>query len=222
MYVSLLMQTICPINFSFQLLLDGNVRVAHPDGIVKVYPLERLTRLYDGIEQLEDEIWEDDESDSHESYPYSELEPVWLMDDDGHWKPTSENDNNDWEEMDDDDEDDQPEDDEEDDAMNVDPPGWYIKTRDVPETKDNADVVTVTGNPPVPSDELQGVQSADNFSVEASEGNELFWKRFDVLSSTPHDHAFYSSPHAQPSKSFLGRLNKEYRALASSLPGEVH
>ena len=45
------------------------------------------------------------------------------------------------------------------------------------------------------------------------------WKRFDVLPSAPPDHAFYGTPPAQPSRSFLARLSKEYRVLSSSLPG---
>lgn len=48
------------------------------------------------------------------------------------------------------------------------------------------------------------------------------WKRFDILSSAPADHAFYSEPPAQPGKSFMTRLNREYRALANSLPGVCH
>lgn len=45
------------------------------------------------------------------------------------------------------------------------------------------------------------------------------WKRFDVLASAPVDHAFYSSTPAAPSRAFLSRINREYRALADSLPG---
>lgn len=194
--------------------------MTHPDGIVKVYPLERLTRLYDGIEQLEDEIWEDDASDSHEPYPYPELEPVWLMDDDGHWKPALDNDN-DWEEMDEDDEENQIEDQEDDQAMNIDPPGWYIKTRDVSETQDNVDAMTVVDASLVDSDDAQRARSRSPEKFGVSEDEESSWTRFDILSFAPRDHAFYLSPHAQPSKSFLGRLTKEYRALASSLPGEI-
>ncbi|KAL4268073.1 UBC core domain-containing protein [Pleurotus pulmonarius] len=47
------------------------------------------------------------------------------------------------------------------------------------------------------------------------------WKRFEILSSTPRDHAFYSSSPAQPSKSFLGRLQREYKILMSSLPDTI-
>ncbi|KAF8990781.1 hypothetical protein BDZ89DRAFT_1086942 [Hymenopellis radicata] len=43
---------------------------------------------------------------------------------------------------------------------------------------------------------------------------DLPWKRFDILSSCPVDHAYYASPPAQPSK-------KEYRILTSSLPDNI-
>jgi ubiquitin-conjugating enzyme E2 O len=55
--------------------------------------------------------------------------------------------------------------------------------------------------------------------VEKSEPAEVPWKRFDILPAAPGDHAFYSEQPAQPGKSFMARLNREYRALASSLPG---
>lgn len=40
-----------------QLFLDGAVLVLHPNGLKARYSLDRLTRLYDGIDQLEDEAW---------------------------------------------------------------------------------------------------------------------------------------------------------------------
>ena len=45
------------------------------------------------------------------------------------------------------------------------------------------------------------------------------WKKFTFLPSAPPDHAFFDTPVAQPSKTFMTRLNKEYRVLGSSLPG---
>jgi ubiquitin-conjugating enzyme E2 O len=46
------------------------------------------------------------------------------------------------------------------------------------------------------------------------------WHRFEILPSAPMDHAYFAtkSSSAQPPKSFLTRLSKEYRVLASSLP----
>ncbi|KAG9099714.1 hypothetical protein FS749_000576 [Ceratobasidium sp. UAMH 11750] len=49
------------------------------------------------------------------------------------------------------------------------------------------------------------------------------WHRFEILPSAPLDHAYYAtkSSSAQPPKSFLTRLAKEYRVLASSLPNTI-
>ena len=46
-----------------QLNLDGTVRVTHPDFSDCVYPLHRLTRLYDGLEQLENDLMSVSEED---------------------------------------------------------------------------------------------------------------------------------------------------------------
>ena len=45
------------------------------------------------------------------------------------------------------------------------------------------------------------------------------WRKFAFSPSVPPDHAFFDTPVAQPSKTFMTRLNKEYRVLESSLPG---
>jgi len=52
-----------------------------------------------------------------------------------------------------------------------------------------------------------------------SDNDDRYWKRFDVLPSAPTDHAFYDKPVAQPSRAFMARLHKEYRALSTGLPG---
>ncbi|CAK5280472.1 unnamed protein product [Mycena citricolor] len=38
--------------------LDGTVQIVHPNGTARAYPLHRLTKLYDGIDQLEDDMWD--------------------------------------------------------------------------------------------------------------------------------------------------------------------
>lgn len=163
---------------------------------MKIYPLERLTKLYDGIEQIEDDLWGDDPLDTHGSYAKDEDE-VWSMDENGMWQPEA--DGNEWEELDDDAimEDD----------MDVDTVGWADEA--IPDG-------TTTPSSPIPHDPAP-------LSMPISMGDdtkeELSWKRFDILPCTPHDHAYFSSMPSQPSKSFLGRLTKEYRVLSTSLPG---
>ncbi|QRW11976.1 ubiquitin-conjugating enzyme [Ceratobasidium sp. AG-Ba] len=49
------------------------------------------------------------------------------------------------------------------------------------------------------------------------------WHRFEILPTAPADHAYYAtkSSSAQPPKTFLTRLSKEYKVLASSLPNTI-
>jgi len=54
----------------------------------------------------------------------------------------------------------------------------------------------------------------------SQEDEESHWQRFAILSQAPVDHAFYSSKPAQTTKAFMTRLNKEYRVLKSTLPGQ--
>ena len=65
--------------------------------------------------------------------------------------------------------------------------------------------------------------SSERFaSVGTDEGDcdENPWRPFKIVASVPEDHAFYTSRSAQPSKSFLSRLRKEYTVLDNSLPGQ--
>ncbi|KAG8834341.1 hypothetical protein FRC17_009109 [Serendipita sp. 399] len=58
-------------------------------------------------------------------------------------------------------------------------------------------------------------------AVDQEEESGVQWNRFEVLPQAPVDHAFYSVEPVQPSKSFMARLAKEYRALESSLPDSI-
>lgn len=192
--------------------------MTHPNSTVSVYPLEQLTKLYDGIEQLEDDAWDDEMSEVGDSAGEND-DGVWLKDDKGVWRyHLHEIDADEWEETDDDDD---GEDD--DDLMDVDDDAEYTNEfMDIsPPESSHPDTP-----PPLPesatslASSIVDTKSDVLATVDNQEDSETdVWKRFDVLASAPHDHAFYSSTPAQPSKAFLSRLNKEYRVLASSLPG---
>lgn len=225
------------LTYGVQLNLDGAIEVTHPDLTVQNYPLNRLTKLYDGIEQLED-MW-DDASEGHDSYDDSEG-PVWTMDEDGVWQPETGS-GDEWEEY----EEDEDQGDEEGDlfAMQVDSPGWgddpmapldivprLSPPSSAPESNSRSDTPRaeiLTSPSPLPSLAVDRLPSpdvpkdADETALDdlSSDDPELPWKRFDILSSAPVDHAYYSSPPAQPSRAFLTRLAREYRVLSSSLPG---
>lgn len=195
--------------------MDGTVEVTHPDSTTKTYPLERLTRLYDGIEQLEEEAWADDASEGHDSGS-----EVWAMDEDGKWQPDESNDP-DWED----------EDEVYNDAHST--MDWsYDEDKSASARQDSLPTIPPTSLPVVPlkSDSIDMTvakedQKSEHVRVDAGSSkfkagdDEENWKRFDVLASAPVDHAFYSSTPATPSRAFISRINREYRALADSLPG---
>ncbi|KAK2461639.1 hypothetical protein APHAL10511_006102 [Amanita phalloides] len=193
--------------------LDGTVEVTHPDSTVTSYPLERLTRLYDGIEQLEDQVWGEDTSEGADT----ENEEIWEMDEDGTWRQDESNDP-DWEDEDEGCDDER-------DAMD-----WTGEDKSAPKQDNTLEVLlpilpVETESNPMDMDITNEGLKSKHAGIETStarfkiNGNEENWKRFDVLSSAPVDHAFYSSAPSVPTKAFLSRLNREYRALANSLPG---
>lgn len=237
--------------FSHQLRLDGSVEVTFPNGLTAIFPLQRLTRLYDTMEQLED-LWGDEMQGEAEEGRHSHEEEYWAMDEDGNWQQGTGEDDDDWEE----------EEEEGDEDMAVDEEGWdlgpeaetpavdatlnsnswwpgFLSTtqndsaqdengqRDPPSTTsstspakdlqvileetDAVDLAAVNGVPDVPQPS----------HIPDTEAEDSPWKRFEVLSEAPHDHAFYSSVPSQPSRQFLARLQKEYRALTNSLPGKA-
>ncbi|PFH54811.1 hypothetical protein AMATHDRAFT_38056 [Amanita thiersii Skay4041] len=207
--------------------LDGTVEVTHPDLTVKTYPLNRLTRLYDGIEQLEDQAWADESSNGHASY-LEEDEEIWALNEDGTWEQDHSNDPE-W--IDEDGADAQ-------DNMDIvncsrnnernltsSEPGVSLcpKISAPPpvETRSSSMDATITSTDAQMLDEHESQMDAGEASHILAHGNEESWKRFDILASAPPDHAFFSSTPATPSKVFLNRLYKEYRALASSLPESI-
>jgi len=209
------------------LRMDGMVEVRHPNSEVEVYPLQRLTKLYDSIDQFEEEDW-DDMSEDHESY--EEEGPIWTRDENGEWTLHEHaDDDDDWE-------------DDEDGAMDVDgslegdepiPPLVPIDTdsadmavdtpmrQATPSLSDSSPVPagSSVNSPLLPPADSHANGSA-NATVNLNDDDEV-WQRFAILPSAPPDHAFYGTPTAQPSKAFHPRLNKEYRALTSSLPESI-
>ncbi|KAI0068302.1 hypothetical protein BV25DRAFT_1911299 [Artomyces pyxidatus] len=226
-----------------ELRLDGNVEVTLPNGTVSVFPLERLTRLYDTLEQLED-LWGDEMSAQDEGEDETANdEEVWAMDEDGHWQAQPDGaDGDEWEETDDDgqsfiDMDDGEGDGEAGEHLkegNGVQGGWWdqiLSTSDKPQVdqQDPADVSQVpsstlrSSSPDVPKDAMEKDEEPDDIEEidEKVDDSDSPWKRFDLLPEAPHDHAFYSSASSRPSRNFLSRLQKEYRALASSLPDSI-
>ena len=183
--------------------------MTHPNSTTSVYPLERLTKLYDGFDQLEDDGWDDLEGGEEDND-----EGVWLKNDQGIWQYRLHNaDDDDWEEMDD-------SEDEETQAEEI----FSMDVDEVPSLESSM-ATSIATFPSVvfqTQDEDTEPDTSPDLEGETIENvtNDIPWTRFDILPSAPQDHAFYSSTPAQPSKVFLGRLSKEYRVLSGSLPGE--
>ncbi|KAF8560221.1 hypothetical protein OG21DRAFT_1452058 [Imleria badia] len=202
-----------------ELHLDGSVEVTHPNMKVFVLPLERLTRLYDSLEQIEDDGWDEEASERDSNEEYSE--GIWLQDADGVWRYEKNSDDDEWEETDEDLE-----------EMDVDIPWAEMESSPVDDdsinpppsnaTLDLADSVSPLPTSPSTSPEMSQelvVNSTAKDTVEVDDDS--LWKRFDILPSAPTDHAFYSTTASQPSRTFLTRLTKEYRALSNSLPDSI-
>lgn len=85
---------------------------------------------------------------------------------------------------------------------------------------DRASIIATPFTEEAPKDlGLLNAESRLQLDVENVTEVEEQWRKFAFLPSVPPDHAFFDSPVAQPSKTFMTRLNKEYRVLGSSLPG---
>lgn len=69
---------------------------------------------------------------------------------------------------------------------------------------------------PVSSPEPEAGPSRSNGDLQDDEK----WASFDVLESAPPDHHFYGEAPAESSRNRMSRLNKEHKALRTSLPGQ--
>ncbi|KAI0722317.1 hypothetical protein C8T65DRAFT_628933 [Cerioporus squamosus] len=200
--------------------LDGTIEVVLPHGDKVTVPLSRLTRLYDSVEQLED-LWGDDEGTVEEG---EEVE-VWEMDEDGRWVEGTADDGEEWESAE------EGEDEEMHDAMDVEDasgewspstdtviPPLQVETAQSPSHPDDSRPTSSSGRPRSPDVPKDAMDIEDDPEEGSSESP---WKRFEVLPEAPPDHAFYSTTPAQPSRQFLTRLSKEYKALRSSLPDSI-
>ncbi|KAH9837167.1 uncharacterized protein C8Q71DRAFT_757052 [Rhodofomes roseus] len=208
--------------------LDGAVEVVLPSGSTQVLPLQRLTKLADGLEQIE-ELWGDDISEGEEGSDIDVEEDVevWEMDGEGQWVGMDdEEDTGDWS-TDEGEEDNNMDVDDEEGWSSSDPTVHHGQDHEVPlavssdvasvsplEKVDGTSRSTRPKTPDVPQD------ATETDDAETAEPDS-HWKRFEVLSSAPADHAFYTSPPAQTSRGFMARLSREYRALQSSLPESI-
>jgi ubiquitin-conjugating enzyme E2 O len=205
-----------------KLRLDGTIEVTHPNGSETIYPLSRLTKLYDSLEQFEDDGWEGEEYESDQGSHVDNGDSVLHLDSGGTWRHDLDDDGE-WEDEDEEDE----EEDDEDDVMNVDTWADEIEVPLDDGTPDSLIPRDVTPHmaysaspfPASPSNTSPDATQEVIVHEDVDDDIDSPWRKFEILPNAPHDHAFYSSVPGQPSKNFLARLTKEYRALSNSLPG---
>ena len=105
-----------------------------PDATAANLSLQRLTRLYDGLEQLED-MWDDDLSDDGDSLASEgPHEQIWALNEQGEWEMDPEEDGDDWST-------------DEDDGMEVDGEGW--SSSDPTALQSTADAPLADGKPAI-------------------------------------------------------------------------
>ncbi|EJD03783.1 uncharacterized protein FOMMEDRAFT_139931 [Fomitiporia mediterranea MF3/22] len=211
--------------------LNGLIEVTLPDLTKMDVPLERLTRLNDGLEQLED-LWGElseghsDYEDDHEDGRIYEIQT-----EDGRWQQYEGEPEDEWI---DEDEDDAMSGIEDEESIEVEegvdsngvvsngivPGAWPSadkETRDVKSQGSSAPRPELPSEPPESAEVVMELDQGSSSSISLAPS----WKRFDILPSAPPDHAFLSISAGQPSRQFMARLSKEYRALSSSLPESI-
>jgi ubiquitin-conjugating enzyme E2 O len=101
-----------------------------------------------------------------------------------------------------------------------------VGAEDVEEDDDGDKIMTDVENDEV-DDAVGGSSPVKAFTAPVNHDHSTLvddehWKPFDILEEAPVDHAYIKEPRlAASSKAFYSRLQKEHRALASSLPGRL-
>lgn len=228
--------------FHVQLRVDGQVEVKLGNTSIIVVPLERLTRLQDGMDSAMSDMWGDQYSDSYgyDGDDDGDIEVQYEPGGEGAWERYNGDleTGDEWEDEEEGNED-RPMTDfdsktetivdldpgvHNDDGMDVDLPAVLLATEPPPLDTNMLPVPSVLEPSSGPSSGMRSPAEVDIASRRAKDipmdDEDSPWQRFAILPQAPVDHAFYSSKHAQTTKTFMGRLNKEYRVLRSSLPGK--
>ncbi|KAF8575728.1 hypothetical protein K439DRAFT_1419556 [Ramaria rubella] len=224
---------------------DGQIEVMLGSMDTIVVPLERLTRLQDGMDNAMADMWGDEYSEEHgfDGDEDGDVEIQYENGSDAAWERYDGDfeSADEWEDVADGGDDwnsaaadvvsngDITVDQESgiaEEVMEVDLPGAQVGVESPPV---NLSVPLVSDIAEISSGPSSGVRSPAEIDiaakkakdVEDDEDEDVPWQRFIVLPQAPVDHAFYSSKSAQTTKTFMARLNKEYRVLKSSLPESI-
>jgi ubiquitin-conjugating enzyme E2 O len=192
------------------------VEVTLVDGTVDVIPLQRLTRLYDGMDQVDDMWGDEDYTESGSDYTdevmevISEDPPLDGEEEGGEWEdvddePMDSTASGDWAMSD--------------DPQEPEPASASESGATTPQPPPPATAAPAASTPAAAGVKETPAEASSSKEEEEEEVVEVPWERFAVLPEAPPDHAFMSTTPTQPSRNFMTRLTKEYRVLSSSLPG---
>ena len=200
--------------------------VCFPDGAQEIIPVNRLTILNDFADELN--LFGDAISDGYidelfeEAFPFEasaiathELLDISMPQD----SPDVHTEHEAWKHLDE-------SVDDEKGLMDVDSDGRASTpmSEPRPSIQGSPSVATTSSAMPLqlPSTSAPHPSTLDPSMLESDRDAEHDWRSFVILPTAPKDHAFISQvPPAQPTKTFLQRLNKEYKVLSSSLPGKT-
>ncbi|KAG8771330.1 hypothetical protein FRC16_005954 [Serendipita sp. 398] len=203
------------------LTLNGDVVVELPSSERVVVPIERCSLYRDS----DDDQWDGDEAlgDPLESTGSVEGEMDYALNADV-WEDVDDDEQNDWSYMETDEE---SSGDSKRNSAKITMPGAWPSS---PPSRNGALLLLPDdtnrssedlGSPPKASLSIELEQVPTSLKEDEQEESGTHWTRFEVLPQSPVDHAFYSVEPVQPSKNFMSRLAKEYRALESSLPDSI-
>lgn len=217
------------------LCTNGQIEVTLPHGEKVLVPLQRLTRLYDGLDQLEDMFEEGFSEEGSSMEDAFTAGGNWLDGSDTGllplppelmWLDQLGGGENTGKAVADAEAD---EDEEVTDATMSDTMDTHMDFQEIDPPQfpgglpaEDVSITPQVSTTPVPRGPQTPQPVSQPHEPPRDSGNDdLYWKQFDILPSVPEDHAFYDRPVAQPSRTFMARLHKEYRALSTGLPASI-
>ncbi|KAJ7042399.1 hypothetical protein C8F04DRAFT_1207920 [Mycena alexandri] len=156
--------------------------ILRPSLAVRSYPLQRLTKLYDGIDQLEDDMWDE----MSEGHVHAEENLPWTINEEGGaWEPDDAESTHDWPSY-------------SDEEGESDGHTWpedvpLSPLLDVVNGLLSSDILYPLGSdtPPAevgtPLDDAADADDTPPDDLDSEDESESPWKRFEVLASAPED-----------------------------------
>ncbi|KZO89659.1 hypothetical protein CALVIDRAFT_547777 [Calocera viscosa TUFC12733] len=198
--------------------LDGRIEVMLPSGNTVIHPLNKLSLLIDDVDEMQLGDWfeaEEGEEGDDEMMDIEEARSDWS---EGSWETVDHAEHDkDWAAEDEEEEPpvidiSQPDDVEMNGGEEPVAPGGFAQP-----SLERRPVVEPTPTPP----RSAAVSPPPPPTLAEAPADSPNWERFVIQEQCPPDHFFANKESAVPGKAFLGRLQKEYKVLQSSLPETI-